>query len=73
MSNDTRCDAGLPNGKRCKNEATQWVHAEVNLTGEVEHWPMAVCDAHKPPVAMIHRMGPDRRSEYQEMKQEVAE
>jgi hypothetical protein len=63
---DHRCDVGLPNGKRCRNDATAWVHCTINLTGEVEHWPLAVCDAHaRPPDdGVIRRMGPDRRAEY---------
>lgn len=62
---DDRCDAELANGKRCKNPATRWKHATINLTGEDEDWPVALCDAHAKDTSIV-RAGPDRRKQYAE-------
>ena len=66
-----QCDRGLPNGKRCKNEPTQWVHLTFrpNKT-TVEDWPVLVCDECGKAGGMFNRMGPDRRQQYAEWKQQ---
>lgn len=69
---DNRCDAGLPNGKRCKNDATQWVHSTFQPNAHtIEDWPLAVCDLHAEPTGFFHRVGPDRRQEYARQKAEL--
>lgn len=66
---DTRCDAGLPSGKRCKNDATKWIHLSFQPNDTtVEDWPVAVCDVHAAPNGSFLRLGPDRRAEYASQK-----
>jgi hypothetical protein len=59
---DRRCDAALSNGKRCKNDASHWIHAPDPF--DESDWPIAVCELHAVAGAMT-RLGPDRRREYQ--------
>jgi hypothetical protein len=71
MTTDTRCDLGMSNGKRCRNDGAYWVVTTIDLsaTKPPEQWPLVVCEAHYEALHdgkrhNIHRMGPDRRQEY---------
>ena len=75
MARLDRCDAELPNGKRCMNTPTQWLRMTVNLTGDEELWPVAVCDLcaeRAKQSSTFSRMGPDRRRQYAEFQAEKA-
>ncbi len=62
---DIFCDAATESGERCTNPANYWVLAYIDLTGEVEEWPMAICEyCREQHPNTITRLGPDRREEY---------
>jgi len=65
-----RCDRGLPNGKRCKNQPTKWIHLIFQPNDyTIEDWPALVCDSCSSVKGLFVRMGPDRREQYKTEKE----